>query len=161
MFSNRINTKFIGHHVSAGGFIFYKDQHSDQIYTVLVKNKRGEWWIPKGHLEENEDDISASLREIQEETGLKKDQLTYIDFSHLYSFSFTDENGKQNTKDVYMHVFESKKKYDLTVERNETADVCDAAWVTYEQALELILSFSKNDLIRAQNIYITYLEKLK
>ena len=70
-----MNTKFVGHHISSGGFIFYRNKKNGELFTILIKNKKGEWWIPKGHIEEGEEQVAAAFREIEEEIGLKKDQL--------------------------------------------------------------------------------------
>lgn len=148
----KMNTKFVGHHVSSGGFIFFTNDEGE-IYTLLIKNKKGEWWIPKGHIEEGEDQVTAAFREIEEETGVKKEQLKYIDLCHLYKFSFTDDNGQPNTKEIYMNVFEATGIYDLVAEKNETTDVRDAQWFTFEEAKQKIMSFSTNELIKAKEMY--------
>ncbi len=153
-----MNTKFAGHHISSGGFIFYKNKKTGEFYTVLIKNKKNEYWIPKGHIEEGEDQVSAALREIEEEVGLNKNQLKYIDFCHLYTFSFTDDKGNQNTKEIYMNVFEANEKHDLKVEQGET-NIRGGEWFEFSKALEIIISFSKNELIKAKEIFENYLKK--
>ncbi len=153
----KMNTKFAGHHVSSGGFIFYKDQTTGKIYNLLIKNKKNEYWIPKGHIEEGEDQIAAAFREIEEEVGLGKNQLKYIGLCHLYKFSFTDDNGKPNTKEIYMNVFEADEKYDLKVEQGET-DIRGGEWFEYSKALQTIMSFSKNELIKAKEMFESHLK---
>ncbi len=150
--SNRMNTKFVGHHISSGGFIFHKDKTTGEIYTLLIKNKKDEYWIPKGHIEEEEDQVTAAYREIEEEVGLKKEQLKYIDLCHLYKFSFKDGNGCPNTKEIYMNVFEAEEKLEIKLEEGET-DVRDGEWLSYKIALEKIMSYSKNELIKAKDMF--------
>ena len=156
--TQKMNTKFVGHHVSSGGFIFYKDKKRGELFVLLTKNKKNEYWIPKGHIEEGEDQVSAAFREIEEEVGLNKKQLKYIDFCHLYIFSFIDDNGNPNTKEIYMNVFEVSEKHDLKVEQGET-DIRDGEWFEYSKALETIMSFSKNELIKAKEIFERHLQK--
>lgn len=157
--TNKMNTKFVGHHVSSGGFIFYKDMETAELFVLLIKNKKDEWWIPKGHIEVDEDQVAASLREIEEEVGLNKDQIKYIDFCHLYKFSFTDDQGHPNTKEIYMNLFEANEKYNLKMEKGET-DIRDVKWFEYRRALETIMSFSKNELIKAKEMFENYKNKL-
>ena len=38
---------------------------------LLIKNFRGEWGFPKGHVEEGEREEDAAIRECLEETGIK------------------------------------------------------------------------------------------
>ncbi|MEK7143571.1 MAG: NUDIX domain-containing protein [Patescibacteria group bacterium] len=154
----KMNTKFIGHHISSGGFIFYKDKKTGELYTLLIKNKKNEYWIPKGHVEENEDQVAAAFREIEEEVGLNKNQLKYIGLCHLYKFSFTDDNGNPNTKEIYMNVFEAFELYGLKMEQGET-DIRGGEWFEYQKALEIIISFSKNELIKAKAIFENYLQQ--
>lgn len=54
---------------SCGAIVFYiKD---DQIYFLLVKNKKGRHWgFPKGHIEIGETEEQTAKREVKEETGL-------------------------------------------------------------------------------------------
>lgn len=151
----KMNTKFAGHHISSGGFIFYKDKVAGDLLVLLVKNKKGEYWIPKGHIEKNEDQIDAAFREIEEETGLKKEQLKYIDLLHIYKFSFTDDNGNSNTKEIYMNVFEALEKGNIMLEQGET-DIRDVEWTTCDEALEKIMSYSKNELIKARKMFENY-----
>ncbi len=157
----KMNTKFVGHHVSSGGFIFYKNPQNDELYILLIKNKKGEWWIPKGHIEENEDHVTAAFREIEEEVGLKREQLKYVDLCHLYEFSFIDEQGHSNTKEIYMNVFMATDVHDLIMEQNNTTDIRDVAWLPYDKGLEMIMSFSKNELVKAKEIYELFLNKHK
>lgn len=155
--TTKMNTKFVGHHISSGGFIFYKDQKTRKLYILLIKNKKNEYWIPKGHIEKGEDQISAAFREIEEEVGLKKNQIKYIGLCCLYKFSFTDDDGSPNTKEIYMNVFEAYEKYRLNKEEGAT-DLTDVGWFECSKALGIIMSFSKSELIKAKKMFENYLQ---
>lgn len=45
---------------------------------VVVNQHNNSWSLPKGHVEEGETHLEAALREIQEETGINKNDLTLI-----------------------------------------------------------------------------------
>lgn len=63
--------KKIIHSTNAGGVIL-----NTQGQVAIVNQHGTSWSLPKGHVEENEDVLSAAMREIYEETGLK--ELTLI-----------------------------------------------------------------------------------
>ena len=54
---------------SCGALIFYRNKQGVRI--LLVKNHNGRYWsFPKGHMELNESEKAAAIREIKEETNL-------------------------------------------------------------------------------------------
>jgi 8-oxo-dGTP pyrophosphatase MutT (NUDIX family) len=50
--------------VSAGGVVVEGGE------VLVIRHARGEWIMPKGHLEEGEEPEEAARREVEEETGL-------------------------------------------------------------------------------------------
>lgn len=62
---------------SAGCVVFSHHPETKELMVMLIKNF-GDWYsFPKGHVDENEDDMAAAIRETLEETGvnLSRDQL--------------------------------------------------------------------------------------
>lgn len=53
---------------SCGAIAFTRN--SNQIMYILVKDKKGFWGFPKGHVEKNETEVQTAKREVYEETGL-------------------------------------------------------------------------------------------
>ncbi|MDI6870269.1 MAG: NUDIX domain-containing protein [Bacillota bacterium] len=51
--------------VSAGGVVVDGGQ------VLVIRHARGEWIMPKGHVEPGEEPEQAALREVREETGLE------------------------------------------------------------------------------------------
>jgi len=138
------------HHLTAGGFIFYEDPQNKEVYVALIKNKWGQWWLPKGHIEEGENPIQTAFREIEEEIGLNKEVMELVDFCYLDSFSF-EKDGRLDTKDLYIYVFNLKSKIDL-VRPEEDENLHDVGWFKYEEAVALI-RFNKNNLIKSKKIF--------
>jgi 8-oxo-dGTP pyrophosphatase MutT (NUDIX family) len=152
----KLDTSFVGHHISSGGFIFYKDILTNEIYTLLITNKEKVLWICKGHLEKNEDQISAAFREFQEEMGLESKYLEYIGLVKKVSYSFI-KNGGNNTKDVYINVFSANEKVDLS-KNIGVEDITKIEWYTIKDAIEKI-SFTREELIEAEKMFQNYLKK--
>ncbi|MCX6716487.1 MAG: NUDIX domain-containing protein [Candidatus Taylorbacteria bacterium] len=137
---------------SSGGFLFFYNKEEGNIFVILIKNKKSEYWIPKGKLENDESQVDAAFREIKEEVGFGSDKIKYIDFCFLDKYIYEDE-GKVIQKELYINVFEVYKKWDPTPEDwNNIDNVC---WYKYEDAFNLI-SFNKDELIKAQNIFKKY-----
>lgn len=148
----KIDTKFTGHHISAGGFVFHKEKETGKISVLLIKNKIGEYWIPKGHIEEGEDHIKASFREIEEETGIEGEYLTYIGLCHIHKYSFIDKLGNNSTKEVYMNVFNTSDMKAVKLENGDT-EIVDGGWYEFDDALEKIIPYSKDALKKAFEMF--------
>lgn len=149
----KLDTSFVGHHVSSGGFIFYKDISTGEIFTLLITNNKNILWICKGHLEKNEDQVSAALREFEEEMSLEKKYLKYVGLVKKVSYSYV-ENGGTNTKEVYINVFCANEKVDLS-KNVGVEDITKIEWYGFEDALEKI-SYDKDDLLKAKGMFLSY-----
>ncbi len=55
---------------SAGCIVFTHHPSSQDLMVLLIKNNKNAFGFPKGHMEEDEDDLSAAIRETAEETGV-------------------------------------------------------------------------------------------
>lgn len=63
--------------ISAGAVIFRRESE-DGVKFLLLYHGRGYWNFPKGRLESGEKAVDAFIREVAEETGLKKDELRIV-----------------------------------------------------------------------------------
>jgi 8-oxo-dGTP pyrophosphatase MutT (NUDIX family) len=98
---------------SAGGVVISKKG------KVLLVNQRGRSWsLPKGHIEEGEDPMTAAIREIEEEAGIIrlnfiKSLGSYVrykigldgrddasELKHIHMFLFTTDELKLAPQDV-------------------------------------------------------------
>lgn len=67
-------------HFTASAFIVNKDMTN----VLLIKHlKHDMWLIPGGHIDGNETALSASIRETEEEVGIKISDLTLLDYNIL------------------------------------------------------------------------------
>ena len=62
--------------VSAGGVVVFKNT------ILLLKKFNGDWVLPKGRTEKNEDIRETALREVFEEAGVKAEIKKYIGMVH-------------------------------------------------------------------------------
>src|SRR6266567_4470533 len=61
---------------SAGGVVYRWDK-DNPLFLLLASNKRGVWCLPKGLIEEGEDEVTTAMREVREETGVSRVKLRW------------------------------------------------------------------------------------
>ena len=93
---------------------------------LLFRGPLGDWTFPKGHIEENENELEAMTREVKEETGLDVDVIRKLP-NLEYSISQTGENCV-----LYFYLVKAKNDFNLKLEHSEDAlewvkidEVCD------------------------------------
>ncbi len=123
---------------SAGAVVFYRGQEIE--YLLLLSTY---WGFPKGRIEENEDERTAALREVREETGL---EVTLLDgFRELDPYWY-QRKGQRIRKEAIFFVGEAESKQAKISWEHE-----DLIWLPYQQALEkLKFAGLRNLLIRAE-----------
>lgn len=147
----KLDTSFVGHHVSSGGFIFCRVEGVD--YVVLLQNSKNEYVFPKGHLENGEEMLETAKREIEEETGINATDLQVLNSvpSDRVEYKFTDKNGFENTKEVYIFTFKVSEKFPLIKEDNP--GFLGVAWFDVSEAKK-ILSYNLESLEKSYEEYL-------
>ena len=118
---------------AAGGLV-YNDKGE-----VLFIFRSGKWDLPKGGIEKNESKEAAALREVEEETGVKKLsivkklQKTY----HIFK-----RNGEYKLK--ITHWFEMKSNYEGVLMPQEDEGIEKVAWLNPEQIKEALKNSYEN-----------------
>jgi len=115
------------------GFVVYRRTH-DGIKFLLLYRRGSYWNFPKGHFESGENSFSAALRELEEETGLKKADLKIIPgFKARERFSFLRGSKKIHDK-VILYLAETHKA-EITIASREHSGF---AWFLYRDAINTI-----------------------
>jgi 8-oxo-dGTP pyrophosphatase MutT (NUDIX family) len=103
----------------------------DLKFLILLRHSHkpngGTWGLPAGKAEAGEDDKTALIRELSEETGYKADESELL---HLGDFTFGDE--KPYTLATYKIVL--TEPYNVVLEDSAHADF---RWVTTNECYEL------------------------
>ena len=91
---------------SAGGVVINKNG------LILVVNQRGHSWsLPKGHIEDGEDNLTAAKREIYEESGVTHLELVKeLGSYQRYKPDLDVENGKSELKTIYLFLFKTDQE---------------------------------------------------
>ena len=130
---------------SAGAVTFYKGRGN--IEFLLLHYGKGHWGFPKGHIEANETEMQAMLRELEEETGIK-DAKIVPNFKESITYFFM-ENGKKIRKQVVFFLVESKTK-DVKLSFEHTG----YAWAPYEKAIETLTFKNARGILKKAHSFL-------
>lgn len=100
----------------------------DNHKVLLVKQTKGHWGFPKGHVEENETEEETAKREVKEETNLD----VQIDKSKRYTMQYMTDKGK--LKQVVLFI---AKIIDGSMIPQES-EVAEIKWFSYNEAIQTI-----------------------
>ena len=115
------------------GFIIFR--RTEEGIKFLLLYRRGNYWnFPKGHFEEGENSWEAALRETEEETGLKKEDLKVLpNFRTQIKFSFT--RGRQKIYDtLILYLAETTNAHVVLSPREHSG----YAWFLYPDAVKIL-----------------------
>jgi DNA polymerase len=118
---------------SAGVVVFRKTKEGKKF---LIMYHRGSYWnFPKGTIEGEETPIDAAIRELEEETGLKPEDIKLKNgFRTEERFQFNIGKRKIN-KTVILFLAETKKK-GIDIERGEHEE--GFGWFLYKDAHKIL-----------------------
>ena len=118
------------HVSSSGGVILNKIGE-----VCVVSQKGGSWSLPKGHIEDGEDTLTAARREIFEETGIR--QLQLIRDLGSYSRHPRNKDGTEDVselKTIYLFLFRTDSTELKPIDPNNP----QALWVNKEQVVDIL-----------------------
>ena len=93
------------------------------------KGRTKNWDLPKGHLKKKESFEECALREVHEETGIKKEKLkllTKLDHKNIYTKK--RKLIRKKTKIIHLYLFEA-----LTDKIKLSKEHTDYKWVKFEK----------------------------
>ena len=96
--------------------------------VLLIKQTKGHWGFPKGHVEKNETEIETAIREVKEETNLDVE----IDANKRYTMEYVTDKGK--LKQVVLFI---AKCIGGEIKAQE-CEVNDIKWLDFDEAIETI-----------------------
>lgn len=106
--------------VAAGGLVFNEKKQ------LLMIFRREKWDLPKGKLDKGEKIEDCALREVEEETGLKK--LVLKNFAGLTYHEYFDKYSNKNvTKETHWYEMFAPGDQPLTPQTEE--DIQEIEWV--------------------------------
>jgi len=116
-----------GKTLSAGGVVRYRGR------IAVVRQRHHVWSLPKGHVEDGEKPVEAAIREIREETGLRKVDL--VRELGSYERPKIGKDGKDDTserKTIRIYLFDTDQKKLGPEDRK----IKEAVWLEPEEAVD-------------------------
>ena len=74
---------------------------SSRGFMLLVQQYGKTWSVPKGHIEADESPLDCAYRELEEETGIKKEDVMLLKQQHYYERDSI--GGKPERKGIYLY----------------------------------------------------------
>lgn len=148
--------------ISAGAVIYRHDPKDGKTRFLLLYHGKDYWNFPKGKLEHGEKATAAFLREVEEETGLKRHHLRIVS-----GFRETDRYILHPRKQEVTARVQSKRDehaalkiviYYLVETRERTIAVSHEhdgfGWFTYHESLRIAKYKNTQEIIRRANEFI-------
>jgi len=115
------------------GFVVYR-RTSDGIKFLLLYRRGNYWNFPKGHFKSGERSIDAALRELEEETGIKKSELRIVPNFRAYE-RFYFRAGNEGIYDTVILFLAETHKADIKITPREHSGF---GWFLYRDAVNVI-----------------------
>lgn len=115
------------HEVASGGLVVNED------HRVLLIYRRGCWDLPKGKLDEGEGWPEAAKREVEEETGVRVNELRQLLVTTFYTFN---RKGRPTLKETRWYLMTASQNNHLSPQTEE--DIEEVRWVRQEDVVEYL-----------------------
>lgn len=106
--------------------------------VLLIQQKNGHWGFPKGHIEDDETERNAAIRETKEETNIDVEILE----GRRYTENYITDKG--NYKEVIYYI---AKRINGEAKRQES-EVKALKWVPLKEAIDVLTYDNTRDLLK-------------
>ncbi|MDE2018910.1 MAG: NUDIX domain-containing protein [Patescibacteria group bacterium] len=115
------------------GFVVYR-KTTDGIKFLLLYRRGNYWNFPKGHFEPGERSIDTALRELEEETGIKKTELRIVPNFRAYE-RYYFRIGNEGIYDTVILFLAETHKADIRIDPREHSGF---GWFLHRDAVNII-----------------------
>src|SRR5437016_12840680 len=123
-----------------GGFVVLCNKN-EVMNVLLVSTHKGVWGYPKGKRNKNEPLLTCAFRELEEETGLKKEKLHIFDTDTI----FFNELTKNNVASVRLYLATTSDL--VTPKIYDVDELAEAKWVKIADACNLLTRKNRKQIL--------------
>jgi 8-oxo-dGTP pyrophosphatase MutT (NUDIX family) len=117
-----------------------------------------EWEFPKGRINSNEKHLECSLREFEEETGIKNVFINVIENILPFEENFIGTNYKSYMYKYYLSYMKYEDYIKTKLDKFQKSEVSKLEWVTLEECIEKIRPYNLEKIKLITNINDVLLE---
>ena len=111
-----------------------------------------EWEFPKGRINSNEKHLECSVREFEEETGIKKEAINVIENILPFEENFIGTNYKSYTYKYYLSYMKYDDYIKTKLDKYQKSEVSKIEWVTLEECIGKIRPYNLEKIKLITNI---------
>ena len=128
------------------GFVVYKEHQGERMY-LIIRASNGDYGFPKGHVEGNETEYEAAIRELKEETNV---EVEIVDgFRHQIEYALPN---KPNVIKQSVYFLGKCTAESIVCQESE---VSEAAFITFDTALERLSFEDTKKILKKADSYIS------
>jgi len=133
------------------GAVIYRKIDRNLEFLIISHRNDGHWGFPKGHIEKNESEEQAAIREVSEETGIA---VSLMDgFRVLVEYLI-----KQNTMKEVVYFLAQVQDQTVYIDVEE---IVDYKWSSFKQTKQLLSYESSKEVLEKAYQLITNHENIK
>jgi len=130
----------------SAGIVIYREKDGERFYLIL-HYPSGHFDLPKGHIEGEETEKEAAIRELQEETGITQIELKE-GYREMIEYQFRHQ-GILIKKDVVFFLGETDEEK-VTISHEHQGSI----WLPYKEAYEKLTFLNAKQLVEKAENYI-------
>ena len=111
-----------------------------------------EWEFPKGRINSNEKHLDCSIREFEEETGIKKEYINIFENILPFEENFIGTNYKSYTYKYYLSNMKYNDYLKLRLDNYQKSEVSKIEWVSLKECIEKIRPYNLEKINLIKNI---------
>ncbi|NJO18331.1 MAG: NUDIX domain-containing protein [Thioploca sp.] len=138
--------------------VFRRKEDIEFLLLKRIPEKGAFWQPPCGGVEQDDKSlIDACYREIEEEVGIGKEQITNV-IEDVYQFTMNNDylTGEESTPlTEYVFGFEVKPDVEVKLDANIYVEHEEFQWVSFDKAIEMLKWDDNKEAFKALNKILT------